>query len=163
MFEGVALHSAAETSENGCWQCCCAHAPPLPNLPPPPRKEQAVAGAPQVPTAEQKWAQHEAVVIAKETAYRQLIANTAVDMYGLQAEALQAECKKLHAEYNDVVKKIAKDKNIILLDLETQWYNRGTVPLFRDPTKDVIHPNEEGYRLMGKTLCDKVGGIGLRR
>ncbi len=72
----------------------------LPNLLPPPRKEQAVAGAPQVLTAEQKQAQHEALVIAKETAYRQLIANTAADMYGPQATALQAECTKLHAEYN---------------------------------------------------------------
>ncbi len=69
-------------SENGCWQHRRAHREPLPNLLPLPRKEQAVAGAPQVLTAEQKWAQHEAVVITKETAYRQLIANMAVDMYG---------------------------------------------------------------------------------
>ncbi len=71
----------------------------LPKPPPPPRKEQAVAGAHQVPTAE-KRAQHEALVITKETAYQQLIANTAVDMHGPQAMALQAERAKLRAEYN---------------------------------------------------------------
>ncbi len=41
-------------------------------------------------------------MIAKEMAYRQLIANPAVDMHGPQAEALQAEAKKLRTEFNKV-------------------------------------------------------------
>ncbi len=39
---------------------------------------------------------------ANETAYRQLIANPAVDMYGPQAEALQAEAKRLRIDFNRV-------------------------------------------------------------
>ncbi len=75
-------------------------AQPLPKPPPLPRKEQqAVAGVHSVPTAEQKRVQLEALVIAKETAYRQLIADMTVDMHGLQAQALQAESAKLRTEY----------------------------------------------------------------
>ncbi len=41
-------------------------------------------------------------MIAKETAYRQLIANTPIDMHRPQAKALQAEAEKLCAEFNKV-------------------------------------------------------------
>ncbi len=55
---------------------------------------------PQVPTTEQKQAQHEALVIAKEMAYRQLIANLTVRVHGPQATALQAESAKLHTDFD---------------------------------------------------------------
>ncbi len=41
-------------------------------------------------------------MIAKGTAYRQLIADPTVDIHGSQAEALHAEVKRLRAEFNKV-------------------------------------------------------------
>ncbi len=77
-------------------------APLQPNLPPPPRMEQATAGMHQVSTAEQQRARQEAVVITKETAYRQLIADLTINLNGPQAQALLAEALKLRAEYTCV-------------------------------------------------------------
>ncbi len=78
---------------------------------PPPRMAQAAAGMQQVLIAEQRHARHEAVVIAKETAYRQLIADTAIDLNGPQAQALLAEALKLCAEFNEVYSSGAAQKS----------------------------------------------------
>ncbi len=64
--------------------------------------EQAAANAHQVSTAEQQRARQEALVTAKEMAYQQLIADSAVDLHGLQAQALLAEMMRLHTELNNV-------------------------------------------------------------
>jgi len=64
--------------------------------------------------------------------------------------------KRLHASYNDIVRELAAKKGVTLVDLESQWYELGTAKLFRDPSRDVVHPNEEGYRLIGKILCDTI-------
>ncbi len=77
-------------------------APPRSNPPPPPRTEPAAASLPHVSTAAQQHARQEALVIAKEAEYRQLIANPVTDMNGPQAEALRAEVKKLRAKFDKV-------------------------------------------------------------
>ncbi len=74
---------------------------PSNRLQPPPRKEQAMVRTdPIVPSAEQKQTQQEAVVIVKETAYRQFIANLTTVVSGPHATALWAECVQLHAAYD---------------------------------------------------------------
>jgi lysophospholipase L1-like esterase len=66
---------------------------------------------------------------------------------------------RLHSSYNNVVRDVASEKGAILVDIESQWRARGTGALFRDPAQDVVHPNEEGYRLIGATLCDTIKSI----
>ncbi len=63
---------------------------------------QAAAGVHQVLTAEQQRVQQEALVIAKEMAYRQLIADLAIEIHRPQAQALHAEMTKLCTEFNKV-------------------------------------------------------------
>lgn len=63
--------------------------------------------------------------------------------------------KKLHESYNDVVRQIAmEDNNVKLVDISRQWDSMDISKLFRDPSKDVIHPNADGYRLIAQTICD---------
>ncbi len=69
--------------------------------------------------------------------------------------------KRLHASYNDAVRKLSKQENVPLVDFESEFYKRDTAELFRDPAKDIIHPNGRGYRLMGNTLCDTIKSIQL--
>lgn len=63
---------------------------------------------------------------------------------------------KLHKEYTDAERGLARDKNIPLVDIETEWHKIDTMPLFIDITKDIVHPNDLGYALIAKQVCDKV-------
>jgi len=74
-----------------------------------------------------------------------------------ETEAEAAErLRKLHSSYNDVVREISREKGALLVDFEAKWYEMNTEMLFRDPSRDIIHPNERGYSLMGQTLCDTI-------
>ena len=78
---------------------------------------------------------------------------------GESEKDIASRLNRLHSNYNDVVRTVAVEKGAVLVDLESQWRARGTARLFRDPSKDVVHPNEEGYRLIGATLCDTIKSI----
>lgn len=62
----------------------------------------------------------------------------------------------LHERYNNVVRSVAQTTGAELIDLDRKWLARGMADLFRNPKKDVIHPNPEGYRLIAKTICDTI-------
>ncbi len=64
--------------------------------------------------------------------------------------------RRLHGDYNDIVREAASKKTVPLLDLESKFYKLSTEKLFRDPSLDVVHPNEDGYRLIGDYLCDTI-------
>jgi len=88
---------------------------------------------------------------------RYLFENGFVERELREGEAdVAARLKNLHGKYNDAVRDMANIHGAALIDIETSWYRRGTEGLFRDPSKDIVHPNEEGYRLIGVDLCDKV-------
>ena len=78
---------------------------------------------------------------------------------GESEEEAAQRLRKLHADYNDIVRAVTKEMNVPLVDLESQWYDIGTRGYFRDPWRDVTHPNEKGYRLIGNTLCDTIKTI----
>ena len=82
---------------------------------------------------------------------------------GENEKDLALRLNRLHASYNDVTRAVAAEKAVALVDLDSQWRNKGITGLFRDPAKDIVHPNEEGYRLIGETLCDTIKSIRFRQ
>ncbi len=76
--------------------------PPWPNPLQPPRTEQAAASVHQVSTVGLQRARQEAQVIATETAYRQLITNTAIDVLGPEAVTLQATARSLRVAFDSI-------------------------------------------------------------
>lgn len=65
--------------------------------------------------------------------------------------------KKLHESYNDVVRGIAAENpDVKLVDISKQWDGLDVSKFFRNPSKDVIHPNGDGYRLIARTICDTI-------
>jgi len=62
----------------------------------------------------------------------------------------------LHESYNDIVRSVAADAGVEIADVDRDWLARGVGDLFRNPEKDIIHPNPAGYRLIAKTLCDMI-------
>ncbi len=76
---------------------------------------QAATGMQQALTAEQQLIRQEALVTAKEMAYRQLIADPAVDLHGPQAQALLAETIKHSIELNKVYSTVAVQRSTAAL------------------------------------------------
>jgi len=82
---------------------------------------------------------------------------------GENGKDMALRLNRLHASYNDVTRTVAAEKAVALVDLDAQWRTKGAAGLFRDPAKDVVHPNEKGYRLIGETLCDTIKSIRFRQ
>ncbi|MFO8055983.1 MAG: SGNH/GDSL hydrolase family protein [bacterium] len=60
--------------------------------------------------------------------------------------------KKLHENYNRIVKKLARQEGLRLADLDLIFRNRDVTSLFEEPENDIIHPNPQGYRLMAREI-----------
>jgi len=70
-----------------------------------------------------------------------------------------ARLKDLHASYNDIVREVAIEQEVVLLDIESvyrAYIAFGGGPLFDKPEKDIIHPNREGYEIIAMEILELV-------
>lgn len=74
---------------------------------------------------------------------------------------------ELHGKYNDIVRDVARDKGVLLIDLDRGFEGRDSRALFEDPAKDLVHPNRAGYEvmvgLMASALAKEIGSSGGTR
>jgi len=66
------------------------------------------------------------------------------------------ELQGLHSAYNEAVRGLAARAGVILCDLDLLFKQRGVTSLFHNPAEDIIHPNEEGCKIMANALADKL-------
>ena len=64
----------------------------------------------------------------------------------------------LHQSYNQVVRELAREKGIPLVDLARIFEERRNEGFFDDTAKEIIHPNEKGYQLIAQETFDAIRG-----
>ncbi len=64
----------------------------------------------------------------------------------------------LHQSYNQVVRELAREKRVPLMDLARVFDKRRGEEFFDDPAKEIIHPNEKGYQLIAREIFESVQG-----
>jgi len=65
---------------------------------------------------------------------------------------------RLHRQYNDIVRDVARKMRVEVLDLEEAFNRQNKDDLF---IKDGIHPNAQGRHLIAKLFLEKLGGMGV--
>lgn len=70
-------------------------------------------------------------------------------------EAESRQCGKLGKVYNSIMREVAKENNIILIDIASLFDNISKTSkeyLFLDPEGDTIHPNPRGHEVIARQL-----------
>ena len=65
------------------------------------------------------------------------------------------QCGRLGKEYNNIMRDVAKENNIIAVDIASTFddiSSSGGKYLFLDPDGDTIHPNEAGHRVIASQI-----------
>jgi len=76
-------------------------------------------------------------------------------------EALQfvrdaSKLESVHNQYNQVVRELAQDSGTDIVDLDLIFQEEGVKNFFDNPQKDIIHPNEQGLKLIAKSFAQKI-------
>lgn len=58
----------------------------------------------------------------------------------------------LHQSYNQVVRQVAREEGVPLVDIELTFEERRGEGFFDDPEKEIIHPNEKGFQLIAQEI-----------
>lgn len=99
------------------------------------------------------------ISIAQTLHHLELIINCAIEnqikpILGLVPLVDEPRVKPKLATLNSSYREIAKLRKIPLLDFETPFLDPSTGELKTELYLDGVHPNEEGYRVMGKVAVD---------
>lgn len=62
----------------------------------------------------------------------------------------------LHQSYNQMVRELAREERVPLVDLARAFEERRGEGLFDDPAKEIIHPNEKGYQLIAREIFEAI-------
>ncbi len=71
----------------------------------------------------------------------------------------QEDLAKIHGQYSEITRQTAMEQKVVLVDLEKTFQGRDLRELFNDPSRDVIHPNPEGYRIMAEEIARTLARI----
>jgi lysophospholipase L1-like esterase len=99
------------------------------------------------------------ISIAESLHHLELIINYAIEnqikpILGLVPPVDEPRINPKLAALNSSYREIAKHRKIPLLDFETPFLDLSTGDLKTELYLDGVHPNEEGYRVMGKVAVD---------
>lgn len=80
------------------------------------------------------------------------------DQYFEKAKNFEVfDCATISLEYNEIMRKVASARNIVLCDCAKEFKNhRNCDSLFVDPKYDCFHPNDKGHKIIADTLTEKI-------
>lgn len=75
-----------------------------------------------------------------------VLLNTITPSFNFEKNEYNLETK----DYSHIVRKVAREKKIKIIDLEVFW--KREIPNMKEGLRDYLHPNERGYKLISKYL-----------
>lgn len=66
------------------------------------------------------------------------------------------DCASISLKYNDIMRKIATDKNIDLCDCAKEFFDYNGDYLFVDPKYDCFHPNDKGHKIIADMVAKNI-------